>query len=562
VQILAEVHAREAGDDVIPVSVRLSNSLIDKHITNRISGLSYRSVAPGGFASAQFSLQSPIDANDPLLSPFTRVYIYDGRSAETLWEGRLQMSGKSADDNGQVWALTAAGPAAHTQDETAVLIYIDTQLNRWVKDVLEASNMPATANVAVSTYPTGTTDGVLCQFGPNTSVNSPNSRASAGYYAFIGSDMEIGAFGYGWDSGFTSTNFAVESIIGAGTTYTNITDGPTANIAGGTDVEWVIDDFTGGKDIVGLRLRRSAGGATVLADDFWWAFFYSIRVLGRRMTKDGILVSGAAGMGLSSVYVRASWVVEDLLGRLLPQFDGENAAITAPDTIDIEQFAYPDGVTPNQVLADLMLLEPASYWAAWESNTDGKYRFEWKNWPTVPRYEASVVDGFNSPTPTFEQYNKVRVRWKDTRSRTKTTVRTGAVTELDDAGVIRTGFVDLGDELGSTANANSVGDNFLAEHKAPTSSGTLTLARPIVDNVNNRRVDPLHIRPGELIRVRGVEATWTTNLAETTRDGVTVFRIVSVEVNSDGEATLELDMFTRSEARVLSEVLKKRERKR
>ena len=98
---------------MIPVAVRLSNDNVDRHITNRLSGLSWRSVAPGGFASASFSLQQPIDVSDQMLAPYTRVYIYDGRDGSTLWEGRLQQPGRSAGDNGQVWEITAVGGSAH-----------------------------------------------------------------------------------------------------------------------------------------------------------------------------------------------------------------------------------------------------------------------------------------------------------------------------------------------------------------------------------------------------------------------------------------------------------------
>jgi len=279
------------------------------------------------------------------------------------------------------------------------------------------------------------------------------------------------------------------------------------------------------------------------------------------MTKTGSLVSGAAGM-TSISYVRASWVVDDLLGRMLPQYDGANASVDTTDLVDIDQLAYLDPATPNQVLEDLMKLEPSKFWAAWESDSTGKYRFEWRSWGTTARYEATVDDGFDSPAPATELYNKVRVRWKDARGRIKTTSLTQSVPELDDNGIVREWFEDISDEVGSAANATVVGTAILAEHNQRTSAGTLTVARPILDVQQSRSVAPWMIRPGELIRVRGVEASATTNIAETTRDGATVFRIVSVEVGEEGVATLELDMFTQSEARSLADLWKKRNRKR
>jgi hypothetical protein len=210
------------------------------------------------------------------------------------------------------------------------------------------------------------------------------------------------------------------------------------------------------------------------------------------------------------------------------------------------------------VLDDLMRLEPLFVWFAWESNpANGKYRFVWQQWPTVVQYEASVVDGFDAPAPSFEQYNRVAVRWRDPGGITRTTFRTQTIPELDAAGIFREATIDLGDEVGSTTNANQAGDQFLAEHRYPPSNGTLTLARPIVDLLNNRMTDPKAIRPGALIRVRGVEGS-ADRLNASTRDGQTVFRIISVSVNGDGSAALELDVFTPSDERLIADLLKTR----
>src|SRR6266508_4007393 len=245
-QAISTVGRQAAGR--IPITVRLANSTVDRHITNRIAGLSWRNVAPGGFGPAQFSLQSPIDVSDPLLAPFTRMYVYDGRNGNVLWEGRLTMPGRSVGDQGQVWALSGSGPAAHTLDQSEVLIYLDTRLDQWQKDILGASLIPATASVQATTYPTGTTDGLLCQFADNTDLtSSPSLRVQAGY---------------DWDTGFTSTNFAVESAVGVSPTYSVIVNGPTADIAGGSVSAFVVDDFAGGKDIAALLLRRTTGATT------------------------------------------------------------------------------------------------------------------------------------------------------------------------------------------------------------------------------------------------------------------------------------------------------------
>jgi hypothetical protein len=46
-------------------------------------------------------------------------------------------------------------------------------------------------------------------------------------------------------------------------------------------------------------------------------------------------------------------------------------------------------------------------------------------------------------------------------------------------GLHRQGFLDLGSDVGSSANATQTGTNWLADHANPTNAGTLTIARPM-----------------------------------------------------------------------------------
>ena len=104
---------------------------------------------------------------------------------------------------------------------------------------------------------------------------------------------------------------------------------------------------------------------------------------------------------------------------------------------------------------------------------------------------------------------------------------------------IRDAFDDLGDEIASSENATQVGDQFLDGHAAPPNAGTLTVARPIYDHERGTRIMPWEIRPGTLIRVRGIQPN-TNSLNATGRDGTTVFSVIGVDYNTDSAAaTLE-----------------------
>ena len=535
---------------MIPVSVRLANDNVDVHITNRLSGLSWRSVAPGGYASASFALERPIDVNDPMLATFTRVYIYDGRDGSTLWEGRLQLPGRAVGDSGQVWEITATGGSSHALDDQRSLIYVDRDLTSYVKN----NSLPAGEATVDEDPGNPANDEALVFRFPNGITVNTNSNVAFTYERIAQAEMLIGGVIYDWDFGFTAgADIHIQSVFQPGAAVVD----DLANTAGGSH-----SAFAGGADFfttVTFRMIRVSGGALTIVGDLTWSSVANVSVRGQLVTKNGVPITGSPAY-VNRPYVLASEVVADLLGRMLPLYDGANATI-ATTSAQIEQLAYVEPATADQVLTDLMEQESAYYWAAWESDpTTGKYRFEWKAWPVSARYEATVSDGFNSPAPAFELYNKVLVRWKDGKQRIRLGPVTLAQPELDAAGLTRTGYIDISDEVGSAQNAINAGTSFLQDHNRVTAGGTLTVARPILDVIDNRLVWPWQIRPGELIRVKGVEASVDT--ADHDRDGLTVFRIVSVEPNEEGTATLELDMFTRTETRAIAKLLKQRNRKR
>jgi hypothetical protein len=260
--------------------------------------------------------------------------------------------------------------------------------------------------------------------------------------------------------------------------------------------------------------------------------------------------------------VLASEVVQDLVGRVLTRFDGHDAFIAQTST-HIDQLAYPDGTTAFDVLGDLMGLDGAFYWAAWQTiPASGKYRFEWLPWPVSVRYEADVVDGFDSPGSAADLYNSAVVRWKDRSGATRSTTVMSSVQALTDAGLIRSAAIDLGDEVGSAANAVSAGQAFLAEHAVPSNRGTLTLSRPVLDLERGRLIWPWEIRPGGLIRVRGIHPR-ADALNATGRDGSTVFRIVSTTFSArDASAELELDAYSRSTSQAIAALQSRSQQRR
>lgn len=532
----------------IPLSVRLRTARTDLHVTRHLRDLSFRSVANGGYASAALSFDRPLSLQPDEVAYYGSVHIYDTRSGKTVWEGRLEDPGRSAGTDGQVWELRAVGPSAHASDRTVPLIYVDRNLAGFER----SDNATPGGRDSRATDPGGGggDNAIVLQWPQGLSI-AANARVVVQYRPVWRAGQKLARVDYSWDVGVTAGANFVDAIArtDGSQASADVARGDAWNAAGGgSSPRVVVTNWTNGRNTIDLRILYT-GGAITIADDLAWASLFNIVILAMRFNADG----SEKTTGYSSNTVLASDVVADLLGRLLPQYDGANASI-ATTSFAIEQLAYPDGVTAARVLDDLLMFEPGYRWGAWESNSAGKHRFEFSQWPTVVRYEADAHDGYTSTGSAEGLYNAVSVRYRDINGQILSTRRTSTVPELTAAGLTREAQLDLGDEAGTPANANRAGDQFLAEHSAAPNAGRLTIARPIRDLITGHLLMPWEIVPGNLIRVRGI-APRVDALNATSRDGVTIFKIASHQYSAgNAAADLELDSYSPSTARALADL--------
>jgi len=515
---------------VVPLAIRLKTAKADVHVTKDIRDLTFRSVIPGGFAACQISLDRPLSLDPGEIQPYGDLYVYDGRNGSTIWQGRLEDPGRGAGRRGEVWTVTAVCPAAHARDRTVPLIYVDRDMTRWYRYFESPLSHPDLVERIQEDQGGNGLAALHLQLPRNTEIVA-NQGGGREYRAIREAGQKLARIGYNWDAGQTNADWFTQLVT---RTSGTLAASAAHNTAGGSVGAIVITNFTNGDDLCEIRIFVNVAGT--VADDNGWSSITSAHVLAMRFNADGTEKT----TGYTATTVLASDVVADLLGRLLNDYDGANASVAAT-SFAIDQLAYPDGVTPEQVLADLMRFDPGFYWAAWEEMASGKARFEWKAWPSTIRYEASAADGFDSPGSATELYNAVTVRWRDTDGAIKRTRRTQTVQALTDAGLTREAFIDLGDEIGSSANAVRAGDQFLAEHASAPNAGTLTVMTPLWDADRGRMVEPWEIMPGGLIRVRDVLPR-VDALNATARDAVTVFRVVATEYNAQSnECRLALD---------------------
>ncbi len=528
----------------VPLSVRLTTAAADVLLVEEIREVSFRSVVPGGFASATVVLDRIPWHKAPEIGIYGRMYIYDTRSGQTVWEGRVEDPGKSVDGSGFAWQVTAIGPSAHARDETFAGIWIDTTINHYQR--FGGSLNASTVSTATDVFEN---EGVKVQFPTGTTVTN-GSYVSGRTTRYVDAGLEVArvtAYATGGGTGTWTMDMYMYGPSGAELVQsTGLTTTPTF-FRGRVNVE-----FSDGQTTPHLRMTRNTSSTT--PDDNAFTLWTEVTVRTKLVDEEGTPVTT-----YSFDSVTASEVVQDVVGRHLPQYDALDAFIETTSD-EITQLAY-DSTTAADVFGDLISLSGDYYGAAWETVArSGKWRFEWKSWPTWVRYEAGIEDGWDSPGSAAGLYNECLVTWKNAAGREKTTLVTGSVPELTNAGLTRTALIDLGQEVGSAEAALAAGQAYLAQANLPSQNGRLTIARPILDADWGMMADPHMIRPGHLIRVRGVDAK-AGALDADSRDGSTVFRIMATSFRaSDGSVELELDSDALSTSKAIARLQTRRAR--
>lgn len=538
----------------VPLSVRVQSSRTDRDITLEVSRLQFRSAVPRGFASCTMYLHRPLRQRPDEIEAYSKVYVYDCRNGATVWEGLLEDPERTSSAAGELWGLAAIGPASIADDQTVPLIYVDKSVERWVRG----------DNTMTKTYLTTAQD--------QKSESSPGWRLSVErgktaqiaelggieYRPIRDSGQKFGRISFTYDVDNADGNWLVKLFMidsGGNNNPLNVAfsagDGSTAKIVG--------TDFANGRERARLQMTRITSSVAIATDDGnVWFTNIVVRSLLHAVDGSERLVTGSAlqNYAYSTDTILAEDVIRDLIGVYLTKIDTSRISIAA-STYAIDQLAYYDGTTPGRVMDDLMLLEPNTFWAIWESTnlTNTLYRFEWSTWPTSIDYDTTIYGGFDSPGSSVDLYNRVNVRWRTADGAVNLTTRTQTVQALTDAGRTRTAFIDLGNEVGSLAGAQRAGDNFLANHSTPPNRGTIRINRPIVSRSEGRMVQPWELRPGRLLIAQDIEPS-VDALNTTARNGVSVFRVVAVDYDSDtNTATLELDNPARSNTHDIASVL-------
>lgn len=522
----------------VPLAVRVKNARYDGLVTGYIHGSpSFTKTDPGGFRSGSFVVDQRLGFRSDMIQPYSRVYFYNKRNGDTVFEGDITHPGRSITNDGPLLEVTVEGGVERLNDWSGQRIFIDRDMQAWM--LTNTATVGSQADAGEDKGGSGS-DALNLSI-PNSFHVETNSRAEVGYYRIRESGQELGSFNYAWDGGHTSGSpgWLVRGITSPASTLVRT---QVLNVGGsGGSIAVIGTAFAAGTNVAYMQLIWTGTPSSSAATDITWASMLRVIIQCRYKLKDG--VNYLAGVDYDD-YTTAVKVIGDLLGTVLATtFDGTNAQVDAGAAYDIRHLAYPDGVTSMQVLDDLMKLEPScTYIVGPSSATSDKYSFKWMARTDVPRYEfITWADEYSAGAQAVDQFNEVVTRWKSPNGLAKSAVSTQSIPEMTTMGRTRRFFQDLGESVSDADNATQVNASILADHRYPQNGGRVTVARPVVDLFTGRRVEPFDIEPGYLCRIVGVDPS-VDAMNNNPRNGSTLCRIVRTSYSADGHSVdIDLD---------------------
>jgi hypothetical protein len=476
-----------------PLSIRINDGTIDRHVTKYASGLQFTKTAPGGHRDCQFHLNLP-EGTFRDLGPQDKCWVYSNTGRTIFGAAYLENPTPLDGYSGQSYDINAFGGMALANDESNPLIYVTSDLTDFTQGGTYTSGSVGT-----------NADGLRIQVNSGNTIATSN-YVGAGSTVFGRAGMGLGAVRLESYSGKTDTGYQVGAFLGSGgMVIGDLT--PRITTSHVVDTKWVGTDFAAGALLL-FYLQR-IGAATNVTDDDTWVQIDGLSAAGQRMDRTGTLLTGATDL-VSATQVLASQVVEDLLGRVLTMCDPATATIDAT-TFGIDQLAYPDGVKAATVLTDLADYEPDYWWGIGADGPNGLHEFWYRAWATAPRYVVSVADGWVQVGSDADLCNRVVVYYTDAEGN-----RQQVVVTADDLGLTGIGLpvdalgsrvkdaepVTLPDGRGSAANAAQVGAAVLRDKIDPPLAGRVTVRRKILDLLTGCEVAPWELEPGWPVTVR------------------------------------------------------------
>lgn len=526
---------------MIPMAVRIKNDRFDGLVTGfLLAPPNCKFADPGGMIAASFKVDYQIGMRTDIFKPYSRVYFYNKRNGDTIFEGDMAHPGRATDD-GFTLEINIEGGIDRLSDWSGPRIWIDRDYEGWIKN--PATSVVAT-NVQGGDDRGGSGNDALTMAFPSDQHVELNSRCEAGYYRIREAGQELGWFNYSWDAGHTSGSpgWLVRSIA---TPPSTVVRSQIFNVGGSGGSGAVVGgSLPAGSNVLFLQVIWTSGSSNTgsAGADIVWASIMTLVVICRLKDKTGAFQPGSIPPYNDTL--TADLVVEDMLGTELlnTSFDGANAQVDAGSAYPIRQLAYPNGVTPKQVFDQLMDFEDDMTYLVGASNPlNDKYSIKWMLRDNTIRYQFYVwIDEYSASAQEVDQFDTAIARWKAPTGLIKQTVTTQSIPELTAVGRSRRIYQDLSDTTSDVNNAAQANTVLLNDHRFPLNGGKLVVRRQVVDMWTGRRVEPWEIQVGFIANVVGINPN-RDSLNSSPRNGSTICRIVANDYNG-GEHAASLDL--------------------
>lgn len=588
----------------VPLGVRIYDHVanVDMWVTRWIDGLQYRSVIPGGFASASFRLHVPQHMYPvaaawssrapriPLVQEFNRVQVVDLRSGEIAWEGRIDTAARVTDD-GFAWDIGCAGAMIAATDVTKPVFYIDSETTNWLSPGTRPSTQQRIGWNQVDNPP-----GLNITFQSGADIVAGDNIGAYFHFLCFATGQYLGRFTITYRSnapnvtGGTSVVSTADVYTPATSTWQTRVDSTALGAADITKSNAVagVSGFTSTQaQVISLNVASTSTNITIPSGLSGGVFWGEPIVIAMRVDRNGTMLDTAASY--TTDYVTVSQVVEDVIGRFLNNawamsvggsrnvpangsVTPAGAYIDTSDTTQITDLKFPEGATAATILNQLMTVQTDAYWAIWESqNTTTtaddlqRFRFEWATWPNGWGYQASSVDGLDEQPDGSVVYNFVSYQYTDSWSVNIWVTPTFLqewwdFTDPPQAPALKNRLTRAAavkkDGITTGSAAGDLSKQWIADHGQEVNAGSITIKRPIqfYDAGANsgsgagRMLDPWMIRPGKLIRITDIPTTAdSTDISHgTTAPPAThagaVFRVISTDYDAaDNSCRLGLD---------------------
>ncbi len=466
----------------MPITVRIlrPSKTIAYDVTDRVEGLQYSNVNPGGHERCTFTLKGDWGAGFPEVQRGNIVRVEDG--LQELFTGRIDEQDPQLQDAEQV-SVTAYGLGIRMKDDLMREIYVDSDMSRW-----QGPSVARRITLAPSfrlfdpqaTFDTGGGSPALLQSiqGPWAASDPPLNEA---WYDAHGIDIE--SIYFAWKvGGLTSFADANWQLLYGLVTTDNLAAGdfsgdrqPSGNTGTGTLT-------AAGAGRVWAMIEFNYGAVASTSQGQFDAYNTCLAIYGTHgLTKQGT-ATATKPQGFFG-----SQIVRDVCERL----DSAGAGIRAR-RIDDSTFILTQLVFLNDVAHQDVITEVSKYhevdWGVWGADVIGNdplladATIGYLDWTARDssigtwRIHRDECDAIDLHTEIGSTYNQVAVNYTDATGQPGRVVRTIASDALLDAG-IKTRTANLDGGTLDAEGAQQLGDAFLQLSAGqPVSRGSATIS--------------------------------------------------------------------------------------